>query len=112
MRKKKKFNKCEEISKNVISILEKKIKTDNKNSELYYDFGIAYQKFKKLEIAKKYLKLAINLNPFKSLYYFTLAEIYQEMKEVANARENFEQAIKIEPLFMVANIAYAKLIKN
>jgi len=108
----KKINKCEEISKNVISILEKKIKTDNKNSELYYDFGIAYQKFKKLEIAKKYLKLAINLNPSKSLYYFTLAEIYQEMKEFANARENFEQAIKIKPLFMVANIAYAKLIKN
>ena len=110
--RKKKFNKCEEISKNVISILEKKIKTDSKNSELYCDFGIAYQKFKKLEIAKKYLKLAIKLNPSKELYYFILAEIYQEMKEFTSARENFEQAIKIEPLNVAANIHYAILIKN
>jgi len=110
--KKKNFNKCEEISKNVISILEKKIKTDNKNSELYCDLGIAYQKFKKLEIAKKNLKLAIKLNPSKELYYFILAEIYQEMKEFTSARENFEQAIKIEPLNVAANIHYAILIKN
>jgi tetratricopeptide (TPR) repeat protein len=110
--KKKNFNKCEEISKNVVSILEKKIKTDNKNSELYCDLGIAYQKFKKLEIAKKYLKLAIKLNPSKELYYFILAEIYQEMKEFTSARENFEQAIKIEPLNVAANIHYAILIKN
>ena len=110
--RKKKFNKCEEISKNVISILEKKIKIDSKNSELYCDFGIAYQKFKKLEIAKKYLKLAIKLNPSKELYYFILAEIYQEMKEFTSARENFEQAIKIEPLNVAANIHYAILIKN
>jgi tetratricopeptide (TPR) repeat protein len=110
--RKKKFNKCEEISKNVISILEKKIETDSKNSDLYFDFGIAYQKFKKLEIAKKYLKLAINLNPSKSLYYFILAEIYQEMKEFTNARENFERAIRIKPLDVAANINYAILIKN
>jgi tetratricopeptide (TPR) repeat protein len=110
--RKKKFNKCDEISKNVISILEKKIKTDSKNSELYCDFGIAYQTFKKLEIAKKYLKLAIKLNPSKELYYFILAEIYQEMKEFTSARENFEQAIKIEPLNVAANIHYAVLIKN
>jgi tetratricopeptide (TPR) repeat protein len=110
--KKKDFNKCEEISKNVISILEKKIETDSKNSELYYDFGIAYQKFKKLEIAKKYLKLAIKLNPSKEIYYFRLAEIYQEMKEFTNAKENFEQAIKVEPLNVAANIKYAVLIKN
>ena len=70
------FNKCEEVSKNVISILEKKIGTNNKNSNLYYDLGVAYQKFKKLEIAKKYLKLAIKLNPSKMPYYFILAEIH------------------------------------
>ena len=110
--RKKKFNKCEEISKKVISILEKKIKTDNKNSELYCDFGIAYKKFKKLEIAKKYLKLAIKLNPSNQLYYLILAEIYQEMKEFTSARENFEQAIRIEPLNVAANINYAILIKN
>ena len=110
--KKKKLNKCEEISKKVISILEKKIKKDNTNSDLYFDFGIAYQKFKKLEIAKKYLKLAINLNPSKGLYYSALAIIYSEMKEFINAKENFEQAIKIEPLSVVNNISYAMLIKN
>jgi tetratricopeptide (TPR) repeat protein len=110
--KKENFNKCEEISKNVISILEKKIKTDSKNSELYCNFGIAYQKFKKLEIAKKYLKLAIKLNPSKGIYYFILAKIYKEMKEFTNARENFEQAIKIEPLNVATNINYAVLIKD
>jgi tetratricopeptide (TPR) repeat protein len=110
--KKENFNKCEEISKNVISILEKKIKTDSKNSKLYCDLGIAYQKFKKLEIAKKYLKLAIKLNPSKGIYYFILARIYKEMKEFTYARENFEQAIKIEPLNMATNINYAILIKD
>ena len=110
--KKKDFNKCEEISKNVIIILEKKIKIDSKNSELYCDFGIAYQIFKKLEIAKKYLKLAIKLNPSKAFYYTRLAMIYSEMKELINAKESFEQAIKIEPLSIDTNIAYAMLIKN
>jgi len=110
--RKKNFNKCEEISKNVISILEKKIGTNNKNSILYYDLGIAYQKFKKLEIAKKYLKLAIKLDPSKELYYFILAKIYKEMQEFTNARENFEEAIKIEPLNVAANIEYALLIKD
>jgi tetratricopeptide (TPR) repeat protein len=110
--RKKKFNKCEEISKNVISILEKKIETDSKNSDLYFDFGIVYEKFKKLEIAKKYLKLAIKLNPSNGIYYSKLAMIYSEMKEFINAKESFEQAIKIEPLNMPTNIAYAMLIKN
>ena len=110
--RKKIFNKCEEISKNVISILEKKIGTNNKNSDLYYDLGITYQKIKKLEIAKKYLKLAIKLNPSKELYYYILARIYKEMQEFTNARENFEQAIKINPLNVAANIEYAILIKD
>jgi len=110
--RKQNFNKCEEVSKNVISILEKKIETDSKNSDLYFDFGIAYQKFKKLEIAKKYLKLAIKLNPSKMPYYFILAEIHEEMKEFIDARENFEQAIKIEPLNVATNIRYARIIKN
>ena len=110
--KKKNFNKCEEISKNVISILEKKVKTDSKNSDLYFYFGIAYKNFKKLEIAKKYLKLAIKLNPFKELYYFVLGEIHQQMNEFIDAKENFEQAIKIDPLNVAVNINYANLIKN
>ena len=110
--RKKKINKCEEISKNVISILEKKIETDSKNSDLYFDFGIVYEKFKKLEIAKKYLKLAIKLNPSNGIYYSKLAMIYSQMKEFINAKESFEQAIKIEPLNMPTNIAYAMLIKN
>jgi tetratricopeptide (TPR) repeat protein len=95
--KKKNFNKCEEISKNVISILEKKVETDSKNSDLYFNFGIVYKNFKKLEIAKKYLKLAIKLNPSKELYYFVLGEIHQQMNEFIDAKENFEQAIKIDP---------------
>jgi tetratricopeptide (TPR) repeat protein len=110
--KKKNFNKCEEISKNVISILEKKVETDSKNSDLYFYFGIAYKNFKKLEIAKKYLKLAIKLNPFKELYYFVLGEIHQQMNEFIDAKENFEQAIKIDPLNVAVNINYAHLIKN
>ena len=110
--RKKKFNKCEEISKNVISILEKKIETDSKNSDLYFDFGIVYEKFKKLEIAKKYLKLAIKLNPSIGIYHGKLAMIYSEMKEFINAKKSFEQAIRIEPLNMPINITYAMLIKN
>jgi tetratricopeptide (TPR) repeat protein len=110
--KKKNFNKCEEISKNVINILEKKVETDSKNSDLYFYFGIAYKNFKKLEIAKKYLKLAIKLNPSKELYYFVLGEIHQQMNEFIEAKENFEQAIKIDPLNVAININYANLIKN
>ena len=110
--KKKNFNKCEEISKNVISILEKRVETDSKNSDLYFNFGIAYKNFKKLEIAKKYLKLAIKLNPSKELYYFVLGEIHLQMNEFIDAKENFEQAIKIDPLNVAFNINYANLIKN
>ena len=111
-KKKKSFDKCEEISKNVISILEKKIETDNKNSDLYYDIGLSYKKFNKLEVAKKYLKLAIKLDPSKQFYYLTLADLQQEMKEFINAKENFEKAIKIEPLDIHTNINYAILIKD
>jgi tetratricopeptide (TPR) repeat protein len=110
--KKKSFDKCEEISKNVISILEKKIETDNKNSDLYFDLSASYKKFKKLEIAKKYLKLAIKLNPSKQFYYLELAVLQEEMKEFINAKENFEKAIKMEPLNIHTNISYATLIKD
>ena len=106
------FDKCEKISKNVINILEEKIETDKKNSDLYFDLGFSYKKFKKLEIAKKYLKLAIKFGPSKELYYSTLAEIHEEMREFIDARENFEQAMKIEPLNVSTNIKYAMLIKN
>lgn len=106
------FDKCEEISKNIISILEKKIETDNKNSDLFLDLGTSYKKFKKFEIAKKYLQQAIELNPSKEIYYYELAETHREMKEFVNAKKNFEQAIKIEPLSITANISYAILIKN
>jgi tetratricopeptide (TPR) repeat protein len=110
--KKNSFDKCEEISKYVISVLEKKIETDNKNSGLYYDIGISYKTFKKLETAKKYLKLAIKLDPSKKLYYLTLAGLQKEMKEFINAKENFEKAIKLEPLSLQANISYAILMKD
>jgi tetratricopeptide (TPR) repeat protein len=110
--KKKSFGKCEEISKKVLSILEKKIETDDKNSNLYFQLATSYQKFKKLEIAKKYLKLAIELDPSKQFFYFSLAVLQQEMKEFINAKENFEKAIKIEPLNLYSNISYAILIKD
>jgi tetratricopeptide (TPR) repeat protein len=110
--KKEFFDKCEEISNKVLSILENKIKTDNKNSDLCFDLGLAYKKFKKLEFAKKYLKLAIKLKPSTGIYYFKLAEVNQEMKEFIDARENFEEAIKLEPLSIHYNISYAILIKN
>ena len=106
------FDKCEKISKNVINILEEKIETDKKNSDLYFELGLSYKIFKKLEIAKKYVKLAIKFDPTKVLYYSTLAEIYGEMKEFIDARKNFEKAIKIEPLNVYTNIKYAMLIKN
>jgi hypothetical protein len=92
--------------------LEKRVETDSKNSDLYFNFGIAYKNFKKLEIAKKYLKLAIKLNPSKELYYFVLGEIHQQMNEFIDAKENFKQAIKIDPLNVAVNINYANLIKN
>lgn len=111
-KKKKSFDKCEEISKNVISILEKKIETDNKNSDLYCDIGLSYKKFNKLEVAKKYLKLAIKLDPSKQFYYLILADLQQEMKEFINAKENLEKAIKIGPLDIRTNINYAILIKD
>jgi tetratricopeptide (TPR) repeat protein len=82
------------------------------NTDLYFNFGIAYKNFKKLEIAKKYLKLAIKLNPSKELYYFVLGGIHQQMNEFIDAKENFKQAIKIEPLNVAFNINYANLIKN
>jgi len=110
--KKKNFDKCEEISKNVKSILEKKIETDDKNSNLYFDLAISCKKFNKLEIAKKYLEIAIELDSSKQLYYLTLAALQQEMKEFINSKENFEKAIKIEPLNIYANINYAILIKD
>jgi len=110
--KKKSFGKCEEISKNVVSILEKKIKTDDKNSNLYFDLAISYKRFEKLEIAKKYLKLAIELDPSKQIYYLTLADLQKEMKEFINAKKNFEKAIKMEPLNIYCNISYAILIKD
>ena len=111
--KKKEFSdKCEEISKIVINILEKKIEIDHKNSDLYFDLGMSYQKFGKLELSKKYLKLAIKLDPSKEIYYFRLAETHEEMKEFINAKENFEQAIKINSLSVASNISYAMLIKN
>jgi tetratricopeptide (TPR) repeat protein len=110
--KKKSFGKCEEISKKVLGILKKKIETDGKNSNLYFDLARSYQKFKKLEIAKKYLKLAIKLDPSKQFFYFTLADLQKEMKEFINAKENFEKAIKIEPLNLYSNIGYAILIKD
>ena len=106
------FDKCEKISKIVINILEEKIKTDKKNSDLYFDLGFSYKKFKRLEIAKKYIKLAIKFDPSKEFYYSTLAEIHEEMKEFIYARENFEEAMKIEPLNVSINIKYAMLIKN
>ena len=110
--KKKNLTKCEEISKIVLGILEKEIETDNKNSGVYFDLGISYKKFKKLEIAKKYLEQAIKLDPSKDFYYFNLAIIYQEMKEFINAKENFEHAIRLKPLDLDANIHYAILIKD
>ena len=110
--KKKSFGKCEEISKKVLGILEKKIETDDKNSNLYFQLAASYQKFKKLENAKKYLELAIELDPSKQSFYFTLADLQQGMKEFINAKENFEKAIKIEPLNLYSNIGYAILIKD
>jgi tetratricopeptide (TPR) repeat protein len=110
--KKKSFDKCKEVSRNIINILQKKIETNNKNSDLYFDLGTSYKKFKKLGMAIKYLKLAIKLDSSKEIYYFTLAMLQQEIKEFINARENFEKGIKIEPLNIPINIGYAILIKD
>ena len=96
----------------MLGILEKKIETDDKNSNLYFQLATSYQKFKKLEIAKKYLELAIELDPSKQFFYFSLADLQQGMKEFINAKENFEKAIKIEPLNLYSNIGYAILIKD
>ena len=111
-KKKKFFDKTEEISKKVIGILEEKIKADTENSFLCFQLGVAYQTFKKLEIAKKYVKLAIKLNPSQGRYYSVLGQLHEEMREFIDAKKNYEQAIKIEPLNVDNNMEYANLIRN
>ena len=111
-KKKNVLDKCKEISIKIIDTLEKKISNYNKNSDLYFTLGIAHKKFNNLEIAKKNLKLAIELSPAEAIYFFELAEIYRKMKKFANAKENFEKAIKIEPLNIVFNMHYAILINE
>jgi tetratricopeptide (TPR) repeat protein len=109
---KKNLEKCMEISANVLDIFEKAIAKNNKSSNLYFELGMAYARFNELENAKKNLKLAIRLDPSKSIYFHALAEVHQEMKEFSDAKENLEKAIKIEPDALSINIAYASLINN
>ena len=106
------LEKCKEISIKVIDNLEKKIKQNNKDYNLYFTIGFAYKKFNNLEDAKKNLKLAIQFNPSNEIYFSVLAEIYKEMKAFSKAKENYEKAIKIMPLNIQNNIHYAILIND
>ena len=110
-KKKKNYKKCMEISNNVINILKNKISI-NKNSDLYADLGISYEKFDNLEKAKEYFELAIQLNPYKEFFYFKLGFINIKEKKFIEAKKNLETAIKIDPLNIRNNILYAILIKD
>ena len=111
-KKKNNLEKCKEISIKVVDNLEKKIEENNKDSDLYYTLGTAYQRFEDLEAAKRNFKLAIKLNPYKEIYFFELAETHKKMKEFTDAKENFERAINIKPLSLHSNICYAILIRE
>jgi tetratricopeptide (TPR) repeat protein len=110
-KKKKNYKNCTEISSKVINILKNKISI-NKNSDLYADLGISYEKFDNLEKAKEYFELAIQLNPYKEFFYFKLGFINIKEKKFIEAKKNLEAAIKIDPLNIRNNILYATLIKD
>jgi tetratricopeptide (TPR) repeat protein len=111
-KKKNNLEKCKEISIKVVDNLEKKIEENNKDSDLYYTLGTAYQRFEDLEAAKRNFKLAIKLNPYKEIYFFELAETYKKMREFTEAKKNFEIAINIKPLSLFSNMGYARLINE
>lgn len=110
-KKKKNYKNCTEISNKVINILKNKISI-NKNSDLYADLGISYEKFDNLEKAKECFELAIQLNPYKEFFYFKLGSINIKEKKFIEAKKNLEAAIKIDPLNIRNNILYATLIKD
>jgi tetratricopeptide (TPR) repeat protein len=110
--KKNNLEKCKEISIELIDTLEKKIEKNKHGYDSYLALGMAYKKFNDLENSEKYLKLAIYFNPSNVNCFFELAEIYKEMKKFSSSKENFEKAIRIEPLNIAANINYAILIND
>lgn len=63
------------------------------------NIGYAYYKLGDLANAKRYLEMAVFLNPRFCLGFNNLGIVYKEMGNTKSAREAFEKAIKICPKY-------------
>ena len=64
-----------------------------KNSQILHNIGIIYKIKKKYDLAIKYLKEAIFLNPEYMFSYTNLSKLYIEINQLPNAKKTIKKAI-------------------
>jgi tetratricopeptide (TPR) repeat protein len=91
------------------------ISLDPMNAACYYQLGKANSKMKaktyKLRTVLEYQK-AVALNPTNSKYHGSLAWAYGQMKNVSQARQEFETAIELSPTYYYSYQVYAIWLFN
>jgi len=77
--------------------INKKIKTDPKNSEYFYTRSIIYFRLDNCTNAIASINEAIELNPKKSIYYSARGNLYYLTNDFKSAIESYSEAIKLDP---------------
>ncbi len=77
--------------------LEKAVKLDPKNPNLYYLAALSFSDLKKYSVAKKNFDEAIKLKPDFADAYFHMGIMYDDWGKFPEAEESLEKAIEIDP---------------
>ncbi len=73
--------------------IDKAIKLNPKNSELYFEKGLLYNRISELDVAFTELDKAVNLNP-KGIYLYWRGIVRQRLKKMEEAKTDYRSAIE------------------
>ena len=81
-----------------------------KNSQILHNIGIIYKIKKKYDLAIKYLKDSIFLNPEYMYSYTSLSKLYIEINQLPNAKKTIKKAINFYPNEVLPYLIYGNIL--
>lgn len=92
-----------------IAALNAKIKADPNNPDLYNQRASLLVTLKKTDEALADIRMALNIDSSKAVYFLTLSDIYFAMGKVKKCQQSLEKSMSLEPENDSADLKYAEL---
>ena len=103
---------CEHDYDDAIKVFDKAIEIDRKNSDAWYNKGLALFELNKTDEAIKAYDKAIEINPQNEFAWISKGVIFGDLNKADEARKAYDKAIEINPKNSDAWYKKGRLLNN